>query len=135
MRRWLPLIFLAMLLGVTPAALAQDPAGRGASEEAGPPTSAAPAPAEPKADANSGKPPEGGGSAGNSTPADASASQETKVVYEKKTVLDFSDVTLEGELTRPEGSYVLNRERARFGSLVELRGDFTPELEKSVDEF
>lgn len=56
-----------------------------------------------------------------------------EVVYEKKTVLDFSDVTLEGELTRPEGSYLLNRKRARFGSLVQLRGDFLPELQQSID--
>ena len=55
------------------------------------------------------------------------------VVYEQKTVLDFSDVTLEGELTRPEGSYLLNRKKARFGSLVQLRADFLPELQKSID--
>lgn len=57
------------------------------------------------------------------------------VVYEKKTVLDFSDVTLEGELSRPEGSYLINRKRARFGSLVQLRGDFIPELQQSIDNF
>ena len=61
--------------------------------------------------------------------------QKTEVVYEKKTVLDFSDVTLEGELTRPEGSYVLNRRKARFDSLVETRKDFVPELDRTTDEF
>jgi hypothetical protein len=60
---------------------------------------------------------------------------KTEVVYEQKTVLDFSDVTLEGELVRPEGSYLLNRKKARFGSLVELRGDFVPELTRSLDNF
>ncbi len=66
-------------------------------------------------------------------PPDTSAEAAPEVVYEKKTVLDFSDVTLEGELTRPEGSYLLNRKRARFGSLVQLRGDFLPELQQSID--
>lgn len=64
---------------------------------------------------------------------DAAEAGTPAVVYEKKTVLDFSDVTLEGELTRPEGSYLLNRKRARFGSLVQLRGDFLPELQQSID--
>ena len=37
-----------------------------------------------------------------------------KVVVRKRTVIDFNDVTVEGELTRPEGSYVLDRNRTRF---------------------
>ena len=69
------------------------------------------------------------------TASEPQAEPTTEVVYEQKTVLDFSDVTLEGELARPEGSYLLNRKKARFGSLVELRGDFVPELTKSLDNF
>ena len=88
-----------------------------------------------------------GGNAGSGTPKTETAgappqktssegeTQKTEVVYEKKTVLDFSDVTLEGELTRPEGSYVLNRRKARFDSLVETRKDFVPELDRTTDEF
>jgi hypothetical protein len=56
-----------------------------------------------------------------------------KTVYKKKTVIDFNDVTLEGELTKPEGSYVINRKKTKFGSLIKLRGDFLPELQRSVD--
>ena len=56
-----------------------------------------------------------------------------KVVYKKKTVIDFNDVTLEGELTKPEGSYVLNRKKTKFSSLIKLRDNFLPELQKSVD--
>ncbi len=56
-----------------------------------------------------------------------------KTVYKKKTVIDFGDVTLEGELTKPEGSYVINRKRTKFGSLIRLRSDFLPELQRSVD--
>jgi len=56
-----------------------------------------------------------------------------KTVYQKKTVIDFNDVTLEGELTKPEGSYLLNRKKTKFGSLIRLRNDFMPELQKSVD--
>ena len=56
-----------------------------------------------------------------------------KVVVRKRTVIDFNDVTVEGELTKPEGSYVLNRNRTRFQSLIRLRDNFNPELQKSAD--
>ena len=56
-----------------------------------------------------------------------------KVVVRKRTVIDFNDVTVEGELTKPEGSYVLDRSRTRFRSLVRLRENFNPELQKSAD--
>jgi len=56
-----------------------------------------------------------------------------KVVVRKRTVIDFNDVTVEGELTKPEGSYVLERNRTRFPSLIRLREDFNPELQKSAD--
>jgi hypothetical protein len=56
-----------------------------------------------------------------------------KTVYKKKTVIDFNDVTLEGELTKPEGSYLLNRKKTTFQSLIKLRDNFHPELQKSVD--
>ena len=56
-----------------------------------------------------------------------------RIVVRKRTVIDFNDVTVEGELTRPEGSYVLNRNRTRFRSLVRLRDNFNPEVQKSAD--
>ena len=56
-----------------------------------------------------------------------------RIVVRKRTVIDFNDVTVEGELTRPEGSYVLNRNRTRFRSLVRLRDNFNSELQKSAD--
>ena len=56
-----------------------------------------------------------------------------KTIYKKKTVVDFNDVTLEGELTKPEGSYLVDKKKARFSSLIKLRDNFLPELQKSVD--
>jgi hypothetical protein len=58
--------------------------------------------------------------------------EEDKVVFNKKTVIDFSDVNIEGELTKPEGSYIKNRKQTRFRNLIELRGNFRPELRRSV---
>lgn len=53
--------------------------------------------------------------------------------FKKKTVIDFSDVTIQGELTKPEGSYLLNRKKTRFNSLLKTRGNFLPELFNSTD--
>ncbi len=60
---------------------------------------------------------------------------DTKVVYKKHTVIDFSDVTIQGELTKPESSYVVNRKRTKFSQLIQIRSNFNPELFNSVDMF
>ena len=54
--------------------------------------------------------------------------------FKKKTVIDFSDVTIEGELTKPEGSYLLNRKKTNFTSLLKIRENFLPELQYSTDD-
>ena len=67
----------------------------------------------------------------------ALAQEETreadKIEYKKKTIIDFSDVTIQGELTKPEGSYLLNRKKTNFTSLLKIRGNFLPELFNSLD--
>lgn len=56
-----------------------------------------------------------------------------KTSFKKKTIIDFSDVTIQGELTKPEGSYLLNRKKTKFRSLLKVRLDFLPELLNSTD--
>ena len=56
-----------------------------------------------------------------------------KTSFKKKTVIDFSDVTIQGELTKPEGSYLLNRKKTKFQTLLKIRSDFLPELFNSTD--
>ena len=56
-----------------------------------------------------------------------------KIVARKKTVVDFNDVTVEGELLKPEGSYLLHRNKTRFEPLIHLRDDFNAELQQSAD--
>ncbi len=63
---------------------------------------------------------------------DTTITETDRVEYNKKTLIDFSDVTIEGELTKPEGSYIKNRKKTRFRNLIELRGNFRPELKRSV---
>ena len=59
--------------------------------------------------------------------------EQDKTVFKKKTIIDFSDVTIQGELTKPEGSYLLNRKKTKFNSLLKIRGNFLPELFNSID--
>ena len=56
-----------------------------------------------------------------------------KIVVRKRTVVDFGDVTVQGELLKPEGSYLLHRNKTRFEPLVQLRQDFDAELARSAD--
>jgi hypothetical protein len=56
-----------------------------------------------------------------------------KTSFKKKTVIDFSDVTIQGELTKPEGSYLLNRKKTKFTTLLKIRQNFLPELFNSTD--
>ncbi len=65
----------------------------------------------------------------------AANAQEETVVYKKQTVIDFSDVTIQGELTKPESSYVVNRKRTKFSQLIQIRSNFKPELFNSTDMF
>lgn len=70
----------------------------------------------------------------------SSASAQDKVIrqadrteYKAKTVIDFGDVTIQGELTRPQGAYLLNRRKTRFQSLLKVRDNFLRELQSSTD--
>lgn len=59
--------------------------------------------------------------------------ESDKVKYKAKTVVDFSDVTIQGELTKPEGSYLLQRKKTNFNTLLKIRANFLPELFNSTD--
>lgn len=58
-----------------------------------------------------------------------------QVSYKKRTVIDFSDVTIQGELVKPEGSYLVNRKRTKFSQLIQIRQNFNPEMFNSTDMF
>jgi hypothetical protein len=66
--------------------------------------------------------------------AGTSWAQDETVVYKKKTVLDLSGATIEGELTKPEGSYIVNRKLSKFSTLIQARADYLPELRTSHNE-
>lgn len=59
--------------------------------------------------------------------------QGRTVKYRKKTVIDFEDVMLEGQIKKPSGSFLMDRSKRSFNSLIRLKKNFNKELVKSVD--
>ncbi len=57
---------------------------------------------------------------------------EPRVEYEKKTVINFDDDTIQGDLTRPDGEYVEARKRVNHSSLIKIREDWRDKV-KQVD--
>lgn len=55
------------------------------------------------------------------------------VQYKQKTVYDFDDDTVEGDLVRPDGELVDSRRAAKHSSLIKIRENFIPEMLKSVE--
>jgi hypothetical protein len=75
---------------------------------------------------------EGGGAA---KPAGGAAGGgEDNVQYKAKTVYDFEDDTVEGDLQRPDGELVDSIRKVKHSSLIEIRKDFIPEMLKSLED-
>ena len=59
--------------------------------------------------------------------------EEDKIAYKKKTTIDFSDKTIEGELTKPEGAFVGVRKDIKFKNFIKIRANFRDKLAESSD--
>ena len=57
-----------------------------------------------------------------------------KVEYEKKTVINFDDETIQGDLTRPDGEYVEARKRVEHSNLIRLREDWREKVKQASRE-
>ena len=60
--------------------------------------------------------------------------EDRKIIYKQKTEIDFEGIELQGELVRPQGALLLDRKRAKFNPMIQLRRDFDDLMEESVDE-
>ena len=58
--------------------------------------------------------------------------EEPKVVYKKKTEIDFEELEIDGELVKPQSALILERRKANFGSMITLRPNFDTEMNDSV---
>jgi hypothetical protein len=64
----------------------------------------------------------------------AAAGGEENVQYKAKTVYDFEDDMVEGDLQRPDGELVDSLRKVKHSSLIEIRRDFIPEMLKSLED-
>jgi hypothetical protein len=66
--------------------------------------------------------------------AKAAAGGGDNVQYKSKTVYDFDDDVVEGDLVRPDGEFVDTRKGAKHSSLIKIRENFIPEMIKSAED-
>ena len=66
--------------------------------------------------------------------AAAAPAGEENTQYKAKTVYDFEDDMVEGDLQRPDGELVNALKKTEHSSLIEIRKDFIPEMLKSLED-
>lgn len=64
----------------------------------------------------------------------AGSAPAPKVEYEKKTVINFEDDTIEGDLKRPDGEYVEARRRVSHSNLIRIREDWKDKVMQASGE-
>jgi len=57
---------------------------------------------------------------------------EPKIEYEKKTVINFDDDTIQGDLTRPDGEYVEARKRVNHSNLIRIRDEWRDKVKQAA---
>jgi hypothetical protein len=66
--------------------------------------------------------------------APGGAAGDDNVQYRARTVYDFEDDMVEGDLQRPDGELVNSLKKTEHSSLIEIRKDFIPEMLKSLED-
>jgi hypothetical protein len=71
---------------------------------------------------------------GDTKAAAGGGGDDANTTYKAKTVYDFEDDTVEGDLQRPDGELVSAQKKAEHSSLIEIRKDFIPEMLKTLED-
>jgi hypothetical protein len=64
----------------------------------------------------------------------ALADDKDGVIYQKKTVYNFEDDTITGDLTRPDEEFLTGRKLAHHKSLIRIREDFKVKVLQSAKD-
>ncbi len=56
--------------------------------------------------------------------ADKKGDAQPRIEYERKTVINFEDDTIEGDLKRPDGEYVEARQKVDHSNLIRIREEW-----------
>jgi len=54
------------------------------------------------------------------------------VIYQKKTIVNFGEDTIAGDLQLPDGEYIESRKRLRHSNLIRIRDNFRDKILQSV---
>src|SRR4051812_33997048 len=71
-------------------------------------------------------------SQGRQSAVQSKIQRNTKVIYPKKTQLDFEGAQIEGELKNPGEFYFQHRPEEKFDSLIKRRKNFHKEMMRDV---
>ena len=66
--------------------------------------------------------------------APAFAQDDDTVIFKKKTVYNFEDDTITGDLTRPDQEFLTGRKLAHHKSLIRIREDFRNKVLQSAKD-
>lgn len=66
--------------------------------------------------------------------APALAQEDDSVIYKKKTVYNFEDDTITGDLTRPDQEFLTGRKLAHHKSLIRIREHFREKVLQSAKD-
>jgi hypothetical protein len=66
--------------------------------------------------------------------AKAPSQAKERVEYEKKTVINFDDDTIQGDLTRPDGEYVEARKKVEHSNLIKIREEWRDKVKQAAAE-
>ena len=64
----------------------------------------------------------------------APAEPKKKIVYREKSYYDFEDTLINGNLRKPDGSFIFRKSQSSFSSALNLRRSFIPELKESAHD-
>lgn len=67
-------------------------------------------------------------------PDGKAAAPAPKVEYQKKTVINFEDETIEGDLKRPDGEYVEARRRVNHSNLIRIRENWREKIMQATGD-
>ena len=75
-----------------------------------------------------------GAAAGGGVAKPGAGGDDTGTTYKAKTVYDFEDDMVEGDLQRPDGEMIDSLRKTQHSSLIEIRPNFQAEMLKTLDD-
>ena len=66
--------------------------------------------------------------------ATAQSNNQPEETYQRRTVIDFGEIDVNGQLVKPDITPITVAQRPAFNPLIQLRSDFNKEMNASVND-